>query len=100
MTTDQAKQISDDALARLMAALEQGHSETLKAYLAVMARFHRYSWGNALLIYWQRPQATHVAGFHAWLRMRRYVRYVDDGVILHESPQVLNQVLALSLIHI
>lgn len=82
MTTDQAKHFSDDALARLMTALEQGHSETLTAYLAVMARFHRYSWGNALLIFWQRPQATHVAGFHAWLRMRRYVRKGEKGIVI------------------
>jgi hypothetical protein len=32
-----------------------------------MSRFHRYSWDNILLIYSQRPEATHVAGFHAWL---------------------------------
>jgi RNA-directed DNA polymerase len=28
------------------------------------------------------------------LRVRRYVRYVDDFILLHESPQVLNQALA------
>ena len=71
MTTEQAKSLSESAIAQLMDALERGHSEALKLYLAVMSRFHRYSWGNILLIYSQRPQATHVAGFHAWLRMRR-----------------------------
>jgi hypothetical protein len=64
MNTEQAKQLSEDALNRLMAALEQGHSAALKQYLAVMSRFRRYSWCNVLLIYSQLPQATHVGGFH------------------------------------
>ena len=34
MTTEQAKKLSEDALTRLMTALEQGHSEALQAYLA------------------------------------------------------------------
>jgi len=49
MTHDQAKSLADEALNKLAAALEQGHSETLRAYLAVMARFRRYSWANTLL---------------------------------------------------
>jgi hypothetical protein len=82
MNTDQAKTLSDNALTKLMEALEGGHSETLKSYLAVMSRFHRYSWNNALLIYMQRSNATHVAGFHAWLRMRRYVRKGEKGIAI------------------
>ncbi len=82
MTTDQAKALSESAIARLMDALERGHSEALKLYLAVMSRFHRYSWGNILLIYSQRPDATHVAGFHAWLKMRRYVRKGEKGIVI------------------
>jgi hypothetical protein len=82
MNTDQAKTLSDNALTKLMQALEGGQSETLKSYLAVMSRFHRYSWNNALLIYMQRPNATHVAGFHAWLRLRRYVRKGEKGIAI------------------
>lgn len=82
MTTDQAKQLTEDALDRLMAALEQGQSDALKAYLSVMARFHKYSWGNCLLILSHRPGATHVAGFHAWLKMRRYVRKGEKGIVI------------------
>jgi hypothetical protein len=44
MKHEQAKSLADEALNKLAAALEQGHSETLRAYLAVMGRFHRYSW--------------------------------------------------------
>ena len=50
MTTEQAKSLSENAISRLMEALERGQSEALKNYLRVMSRFHRYSWGNALLM--------------------------------------------------
>jgi antirestriction protein ArdC len=82
MTTDQAKQLSEDALNRLMAALEAGQSDALRNYLAVMSRFHRYSWGNCLMIYSQRPEATHVAGFHAWLKLNRHVRKGEKGIVI------------------
>lgn len=82
MNTDQGKTLSDSALTKLMDGLERGQSETLKSYFAVMSRFHRYSWNNALLIFMQRPNATHVAGFHAWLRMRRYVRKGEKGIAI------------------
>jgi hypothetical protein len=82
MTTEQAKSLSESAISKLMEALERGQSEALKLYLSVMSRFHRYSWGNILLIYSQRPDATHVAGFHAWLRMRRYVRKGEKGMVI------------------
>jgi antirestriction protein ArdC len=82
MTTEQAKTLSETAIARLMDALDRGESETFKTYLSVMARFHRYSWGNVLLICSQKPDATHVAGFHAWLKMRRFVRKGEKGIVI------------------
>ena len=36
-------------------------SETFKAYLDVQARFHKYSWGNTMLIY-SSPAARFVCG--------------------------------------
>ncbi len=82
MNNEEAKKMADEALDRLMEKLEAGKSEALKAYLAVMGRFHRYSWGNALLIASQRPTATRVAGFHAWLKLRRYVRKGEKGIVI------------------
>jgi antirestriction protein ArdC len=82
MTTEQAKTLSETAISRLMEALERGHSDALKTYLSAMSRFHRYSWGNVLLICSQRQDATHVAGFHAWLKMRRYVRKGEKGIVI------------------
>src|ERR1700737_3399138 len=82
MADDKVRKIAEEALDRLAAELEAGKSEALKNYLAAMGRFHRYSWGNSLLIYSQRPEATHVAGFHAWLKMRRYVRKGEKGIVI------------------
>ena len=39
----------------LIAQLEAGHSEVLTQYLTTMARFHKYSLGNVLLIASQKP---------------------------------------------
>jgi antirestriction protein ArdC len=48
----------------------------------VQRRFHRYSWGNTLLIAAQRPDATRVAGFHSWLRLGRHVRKGEHGIAI------------------
>jgi antirestriction protein ArdC len=82
MNTEQAKKLSEAAISKLMSALERGQSEGLKNYLRVMSRFHHYSWGNCLLIYSQRPEATHVAGFQAWLKLRRFVRKGEKGIVI------------------
>ena len=82
MNTEQAKQLSEAALDRLMAALEQGQSAALKQYLAVMSRFRKYSWTNCLLIYSQFPAATFVGGFHFWLKLGRHVRKGEKGIAI------------------
>jgi len=41
MKVEQAKQIASKAIDELSQALERGHSETLRTYLAAMARFPR-----------------------------------------------------------
>jgi len=82
MNTEQAKQLSEAALHRLMTALEQGQSATLKQYLAVMSRFRRYSWANVLLIHSQYPRATRVGGYHFWLKLGRQVRKGEKGIAI------------------
>jgi antirestriction protein ArdC len=44
-------------------------SEGWRAWLTTRATFHGYSLGNQLLIAMQRPTATRVAGFTAWLKL-------------------------------
>lgn len=66
----------------LAEALEAGNSAALTAYLSVTARFHKYSWTNCLLIALQRPNATHVAGFRAWLALGRHFRKGEKGIAI------------------
>jgi hypothetical protein len=53
--------------------LELRSSARWAAYLRAQSRFHRYSPRNVLLIATQRPEATQVAGYHAWRRLGRRV---------------------------
>jgi antirestriction protein ArdC len=82
MKVEQAKQIASKAIEQLRQALEAGHSARLKEYLAAMARFRRYSWGNIMLIASQKPNATHVAGFHAWHKLGRFVKKGEKGILI------------------
>ena len=47
-----------------------------------MGRFHRYSFNNVLLILMQNPEATHVAGFHAWKKLGRTVKKGESGIAI------------------
>jgi antirestriction protein ArdC len=82
MKADQAKKLADEALAKLAAALEAGQSEALSAYLAALGRFHRYSFGNVMMIAAQRPDASQVAGFHTWRKLGRFVRKGEKGIAI------------------
>jgi hypothetical protein len=82
MTTDQAKQLAENALNTLIEALEKGQSEALRNYLAAMGRFRSYSFRNCLLIASQMPGASRVAGFQTWLKLRRYVRKGEKGIVI------------------
>lgn len=49
-------------------------------HLEFQSRFHRYSFGNVVLIATQRPEATWVAGFNAWRRLGRWVRKGESAI--------------------
>jgi antirestriction protein ArdC len=57
-------------------------SEQWQAWLDSRARFHRYSFGNTLLIAFQRSDATLVAGFKAWQAMGRHVKKGEKGIAI------------------
>jgi hypothetical protein len=82
MKVEQAKQIASKAIEELSKALEKGHSDELKACLTAMARFHRYSSYNIMLILSQRPNAIRVAGFHTWKELGRFVRKGAKGILI------------------
>lgn len=66
---------ASERLKALTDQLEQGVSDIFQsgqyaAYLTAMSKFHHYSFGNAMLIFMQCPNASHVAGY-------------ADGLCLH-----------------
>lgn len=82
MNREDALKQSEQALEELAEALSQGKSETLVRYLEVLSKFHQYSFGNCMLIAIQRPDATHVAGFHRWKKLGRYVKKGEKGILI------------------
>lgn len=65
------KQTNKDRMREIVDSIENGINELFESdkyqqYLSTMSRFHRYSVNNTMLIYMQRPDATHVAGFNKW----------------------------------
>lgn len=75
-----------ERLAELTASIEKGIQELFQSdryakYLRTMAQFHRYSLGNTMLIYLQKPEATLVAGFDKWKnRFSRNVKKGEKGI--------------------
>lgn len=52
-------------------------SDRYATYLQAMSKFHRYSYGNVLMILLQCPHASQVAGFHTW--KKEFGRTVKKG---------------------
>ena len=85
---------TDERLDRLMEQLEKGTQNIFASgryaeYLAVMSKFHRYSFRNTILIFLQNPNASCVAGFHAWKKdFGRSVKAGEHGIqILAPCPK-------------
>lgn len=85
---DQPKKTAKDKLEEITAKLEQGiadvcTSENYQAYLKTMAKFHKYSYNNSLLIWMQKPEATMVAGYNAWKsKFERQVMKGEHGITI------------------
>ena len=78
---DPSRRHPPDIFARLEQAVGAiQDSETFRSYLDVQARFHHYSPGNVAVILAQRPDATQVAGYNAWLRMHRFVKRGERAI--------------------
>ena len=78
----EARKTIDQALERLSDELNNGKSDTMQAFLAMLAKFHRYSFGNIMLIHSQRPDSTRVAGYRAWQKLGRQVRKGEKGITI------------------
>ena len=79
------KEITDSIETGIKALFE---SDKYKEYLQTMSRFHRYSVNNQMLIYMQKPAATHVASFSKWRdQFGRNVKRGEKGIkIIAPTP--------------
>lgn len=77
MTSNEAKAAVDNGINQMLEDPEQW-----KRWASTMAKFHRYSPGNVLLIMSQRPHASQVAGFHAWQGLGRHVEKGEHGITI------------------
>jgi N-terminal domain of anti-restriction factor ArdC len=83
MTSTEATPRTDVGRERLAAAVESlVNSDQWTAWLESRARFHGYSFGNTMLIGFQRPDATQVAGYKAWQSLGRQVRKGEKGIAI------------------
>ena len=82
MKTNHARKVSQQAFNELVEAVEAGKSQKLVEYLKAMGRFHNYSLGNAIMIGFQKPDATKVAGFRAWQKLGRHVKKNEKGIAI------------------
>ena len=87
------KQTNKERLKDITDSIETGikelfESDRYRQYLTTMSRFHKYSVNNTMLIYMQRPDATHVAGFNKWRdQFGRSVKKGEKGIkIIAPTP--------------
>ena len=75
---------AQDAKALVETGLQQmlDDPEPWRRWAQTMTRFHRYSPGNILLIMQQRPDASYVAGYHAWRDLGRQVQKGEHGIAI------------------
>lgn len=79
---------NNDKTAQAFDMIEQGvkdvySSDKFKNYLSCLSKFHNYSLKNILLILYQNPNATHVAGYSAWkYNFNRQVNKGEKGLLI------------------
>ena len=83
--SDKAKrllQYIDDTIDKLGAMVDEAAaSEFVKRFLAFSAKFWKYSFGNQMLIWFQKPDATQVAGAKQWFtNFGREVKNWNAGI--------------------
>lgn len=78
---------TDERVAELTEKLENGimdlyASDSYAKYISAMAKFHHYSFSNALLILFQYPAASQVAGYNTWKQLGRQVKRGEKGIMI------------------
>jgi antirestriction protein ArdC len=71
---EQSRELMESAARELLS------SDGWKRFAEVRGAFHRYSFGNCMLIAVQAPDATRVAGFRKWQELGRQVRKGERSI--------------------
>jgi antirestriction protein ArdC len=74
---------SIDALLDTLKERLAAPGSSLVPFLTVMSRFSKYSLWNQMLIFAQRPDATHVQGYRAWNKAGYQVRKGEHGIAIY-----------------
>jgi len=77
LTAQEAQELVHQSVQQLLDDPEQW-----RQWATTLSRFHRYSAGNVFLIMAQRPDATMVAGYHAWQQLGRQVLKGERGITI------------------
>ena len=77
MNATEAKSVVDQGVNQMLEDPEQW-----RQWATTFAKFHRYSPGNVLLIMSQMPDASQVAGYHAWQSLGRQVQAGEHGITI------------------
>ena len=91
----EAQAEKQERLRELTLKLENGvkavfESEDYARYLQAMSKFHHYSFGNCMLIFFQCPHASAVAGYTTGKKLGRTVKKGEKGIqILAPCPTKL-----------
>lgn len=80
MDTNELKAKIQCAVASLANAVDS--NDVIRDYVRFMGRFHKYSFGNQMLIWIQHPGAAQVAGYKAWQKLGRQVRKGEKGIAI------------------
>jgi len=80
----------EDYVKELAEEMRNGVSNRLLEYLNFSAQFHHYSISNQMLIWIQRPTATHVAGMRTWNKVGRKVNQGEKGIMIL-APIIYNK---------
>jgi len=105
---DEVKKLVQTGIDQLNIALKAGHTVRLKDVLKIMARFHKYSFNNCVLIAEQCPHATKVLGFHGWKAIGRSVKKGEKGIGItaplavrkKDSPADEQEVFGFRVVHV
>ncbi len=88
------KSSRSEKISEMLERIEKGvqevfESENYRNYLKAMSKFHNYSYGNVMLIFAQRPDASMVAGYASWKKnFNRNVKAGEKGIrIIGYSPR-------------